>query len=127
MKENKLARYNQCLAYKDWTLKDQKNVIWLDKTSVTQGGQRGRLCVWRIEEEAYYNHCIYHQWKHFKEFIFQGCFSYNLKGPYYIREEEILVEKKVVKEQIDKVNVELEAQYKLKQELSTQIRRIKIT
>jgi len=33
-KENKLARYNWCLAHKDWTLKDWKNVIWLDETSV---------------------------------------------------------------------------------------------
>ena len=27
IKENKLIRYNWCLAYKDWTLKDWKNVI----------------------------------------------------------------------------------------------------
>jgi len=82
--------------------------------------------VWRTEE-AYYNHCIRRRWKHFKEFIFWGCFSYDLKGPYYIWEEETLVEKKEVKEWIDKVNVELEAQCKLKWELSIQMRRIKIT
>ena len=33
--ENKLARLKWCLDYKDWTLEDWKNVIWLDETSVT--------------------------------------------------------------------------------------------
>jgi len=73
-------------------------VIWLDETSVIWGGQRGRLRVWQIEEEAYYNYYIRRRWKHFKEFMFWGCFSYDLKGPCYIWEEEILAEKKKAKE-----------------------------
>jgi len=83
--------------------------------------------VWRTEEEAYYNYYIRRRWKHFKEFMFWGCFSYDLKGPCYIWEEETLAEKKEAKEWIDKVNAKLEAQCKLKWELSTQIRRMKIT
>jgi len=83
-KEAKLARLKWCLDYKDWTLEDWKNVIWSDETSVTWGGQRGRIRVWRKESEAYNHHCIRRRWKGFKQFMFWGCFSYDKRGPCHI-------------------------------------------
>ena len=82
--ENKLARLKWCLDHKDWTLEDWKNVIWSDETSVTMGGQRGRRRIWRLQSEAYLNHCIRRRWKGFKQFMFWGYFLYDLKGPCYI-------------------------------------------
>lgn len=65
-KENKIAQLNWCLAHENWTLEDWKNVIWSDETSVTWGGQRGRIRAWRTSEEAYQYHCIRRWWKGFK-------------------------------------------------------------
>ena len=81
----------------------------------------------RTEEQAYHNHCIRRRWKHFKEFMFLGCFQYESKGICCIWEEETLAEKKEAKEWMDKVNIELEAQCKLKWELSIVMRRMNVT
>jgi transposase len=45
-KETKALRLAWCLEHKNWTLEDWKNVIWSAETSVTMGGQRGRIMVW---------------------------------------------------------------------------------
>jgi Transposase. len=38
IEEQMKERLEWCLKYKDWTLKDWKNVIWTDETSVQLGG-----------------------------------------------------------------------------------------
>lgn len=80
-KENKLARLTWCLDHKDLTLKDWKNEIWSDETSVTWRGQQRRISVWRTAGEAYQYHCIRRRWKGFKQFMFWARFSYDEKGP----------------------------------------------
>lgn len=82
--DNKLARLQWCLDHENWTLEDWKNVIWSDETSVTWGGQRGRIRVWRTSGEAYKYHCIRWRWKGFKQFMFWACFSYDKKGPCHV-------------------------------------------
>jgi hypothetical protein len=59
--------------------------------------------------------------------MFWAFFSYDSKGPCYIWEEETPQEKKEAKKWMDKVNTELEAQCKLEWELTTSIRRVRIT
>ena len=54
----KKARLKWCLDYKDWTLEDWKNVIFLDETSVQLGGVRGRRRIWRKKDKTYYPHCV---------------------------------------------------------------------
>ena len=41
------ARYQFALRYEDWTVKDWKNVIWSDETSVILKSWRGKVRVWR--------------------------------------------------------------------------------
>jgi len=94
---NKVARLKWCLEHQDWTLEDWKNVIWSDETSVTWGGQRGRIRVWRTSSEAYNCHYIRRRWKGFKEFMFWACFSWHGKGPCHIWDEETEAEKKEAK------------------------------
>ncbi|KAF7179335.1 hypothetical protein CNMCM7691_008268 [Aspergillus felis] len=43
--EMKQKRLQFCLAHKDWTLEDWKNVIWTDETSVSLGQRRGAIHV----------------------------------------------------------------------------------
>jgi len=126
-KEAKLARLKWCLDHKDWTLEDWKNVIWSDETSVTWGGQRGRIRVWRKESEAYNHHCIRRRWKGFKQFMFWGCFSYDKRGPCHIWEDETDKEKEEAKEWLKKKNAELELICKEEWELTTPMRRLRIT
>jgi transposase len=103
-KENKLAQLTWCLDHKDWTLEDWKNVIWSDETSITWGGQRGRIRVWRTVGEVYQYYCIRRRWKGFKQFMFWACFSYNMKGPCHVWEDETTKEKKEAKEWMEKIN-----------------------
>ena len=58
--------------------------------------------------------------------MFQGCFSYDQKGPCYIQEEETAKEKKEAKEYIDRENKKNESTKREEQELETAIRRVRI-
>jgi hypothetical protein len=68
-KDQRDARLAWCLLHKDWTLKDWKNVIFADETSVQKGGIRGRRRVWRLSKETHHPHVIARRWKGFSEFI----------------------------------------------------------
>jgi hypothetical protein len=125
-KEAKAVRLKWCLEHKDWTLEDWKNVIWSDETSVTMGGQRGRIRVWRMTSEAYQTHCIRRRWKGFKEFMFWGCFSYDKKGPCHIWTEETPKEKKEAERWLAEMNEKLEPICRIEWELETEIRRLRI-
>lgn len=115
-----------CLDHENWTLEDWKNVIWSDETSVTWGGQRGRIRVWRTSGEAYKYHCIRRRWKGFKQFMFWTCFSYDEKGACHVWEDETTKEKEA-KEWIEKVNAIPEPECKRAWEIETAMRRLNIT
>ena len=51
--------------------------------------------------------------------MFQGCFNYNKKGPYYIQKPETKVERKEANKELAKINIELELIFKAEQELIT--------
>ncbi len=82
--------------------------------------------VWRTRDEAYNVHCIRRRWKCFKQFMFWACFSYDEKGPCHVWEEETATEKKEAKEQMNKINKEIEPAYKQAWELETALRRLDI-
>lgn len=125
--EAKAARLRWCIEHKDWTLEDWKNVIWSDETSVTMGGQRGRIRVWRMTSEAYDKHCIRRRWKGFKEFMFWGCFSYDRKGPCHIWEDETPKEKREAEKWLEEKNAALEPICKEEWEIENSMRRLRIT
>jgi len=80
----KKAHLEFCLAHKDWTLEDWKNVIWSNETSVVLGQRRGSARFWHTPHKAYKRSIICNRWKGYSEFMFWGCFSYDHKGPCYI-------------------------------------------
>ena len=124
---NKITRLKWCLDYEHWTLDDWKKVIWSNETSVTWGGQRGRIRVWRMSSKAYNYHCICRWWKGFKEFMFWGCFLWYGKGPCYIWYNETVAEKAEAKKWLEEANKKLEPEMKLAWELETAMRRMNIT
>jgi hypothetical protein len=83
-KKMRQERLNWCLAYKDWTLEDWKNVIWLDETSVVLNYRCGSFRVWRKADEAFTKLVVRERWKGYTEFMFWSCFLYDYKGPLYI-------------------------------------------
>jgi hypothetical protein len=79
----KKERLDFCLAHKDWTLEDWKNVIFSDETSVVLCCRRGGYRIWRRSYEALVKSAIRERWKGYSEFMFWGCFTYDRKGPYH--------------------------------------------
>jgi hypothetical protein len=67
--EDKAARLKWCLDYKDWTLKDWKNVVWTNETSVQLRSVRGKRRVWRKSDKVYYPHVIIQRWEGFSELM----------------------------------------------------------
>jgi hypothetical protein len=67
--EDKAARLKWCLEHEHLTLKDWKNVIFSDETSVQLGGVRGKRRVWRKKGKTYHHHCTTRRWKGFSEFM----------------------------------------------------------
>ena len=90
----KLERLKFCRDHADWTLEDQKNVIWSDETSVVLNHRRGGYRIWRAADERFVKSCIRSRWKGYSEFMFWGCFSYDKKGPCHIWQPETAVERK---------------------------------
>lgn len=125
-KKMRQQRLDWCMAHKDWTLDDWKNVIWSDETSVILLHRRGGYRVWRRSYERFLRSCIRERWKGSCEFMFWGCFSYEKKGPSYCWGPETAFEKKKAKEKIDALNKELEPLYRQQWELSTGIKRLKL-
>jgi hypothetical protein len=101
------ARLEFCLAHKDWTLEDWKNVIWSDETSVVLT-KRGQQRVWRGPNEAFEKSVIRRRWKGYSEFMFWGCFTYDLKGPCHIWEPETAKEREEAIKEVEELNCTLE-------------------
>ena len=77
-KKMKEDRLQWCLAHQDWTLEDQKRVIWSDETAVVLH-RRGGYRIWRTKDERFIRIAIRERWKGYSEFMFWGCFSYDKK------------------------------------------------
>lgn len=117
-------RLEWCLAHKDWTLEDWKNVIWSDETSIILLHRRGGYRVWRRSDEAFTRSCIRERWKGASEFMFWAAFSYDKKGPCHCWSPETAKEKKEATAIIDKMNEELEPLMREEWELSNGMRRL---
>ncbi|CAE7020550.1 Transposase [Pyrenophora teres f. teres] len=123
-KKMRQERLNWCLAHKDWTLEDWKNVIWSDETSVLLNHRRGGYRVWRKKEEAFVKSVIRERWKGYTEFMFWGCFSYDCKGPFHIWRPETAQEKREAAAKIAEMNEALEPLMREEWELTTGVRRL---
>ncbi|KAK1914276.1 hypothetical protein P3342_007522 [Pyrenophora teres f. teres] len=88
-KKMRQERLNWCLAHKDWTLEDWKNVIWSDETSVLLNHRRGGYRVWR-KRGGFVKSVIRERWKGYTEFMFWGCFLYDCKGPSIYGDQRLL-------------------------------------
>ncbi|CAI0645621.1 unnamed protein product [Colletotrichum noveboracense] len=104
----KAERLAWCLQYKDWTLEDWKKVIWSDETSVVLLHRRGGYRLWRRPDEAFARSCIRERWKGYSEFMFWGCFSYELRGPCHCWMPESAKDLKLATEEVAALNAELE-------------------
>ncbi|EQB44548.1 hypothetical protein CGLO_16699 [Colletotrichum gloeosporioides Cg-14] len=104
----KAERFAWCLCYKDWILEDWKKVIWSDETSVVLLHRWGGYCLWRRPDEAYTCSCIRERWKGYSEFMFWGCFSYELRGPCHCWMLELAKDLKLATEEVAALNAELE-------------------
>ncbi|KAL5610520.1 hypothetical protein FOBRF1_006637 [Fusarium oxysporum] len=121
MRKERLA---WCIAHKDWTLEDWKNVIWSDETSVVLLHRRGSYRVWRLPKERFLRSCIRERWKGSSEFMFWAAFSYDKKGPCHCWSPETLKEKKEADEALKILNAELEPKKKEEWEIETGVRRL---
>ena len=77
-KAQRRARLNWCLDHANWTIKDLREVIWSDETSVIL------VHVWCILDEAYESTVVRPRWKGFSSFMWWSRFTYDSKGPYHI-------------------------------------------
>ena len=125
-KKMRQERLDWCIAHKDWTLKDWKNVIWSDETSVVLLHCKEGYRVWRRPHERFLRSCICERWKGACAFVFWGCFSYEKKGPCYYWGPETAAEKKKAKEEIDALNKELEPFCRQTWELNMGIKRLNL-
>ena len=119
----KAQRLKWCLDHEEWTLRDWKNVIWTNETSVVLNRIRGRRRVWRRSHEIYVKSVIRRRWHGSTEFMFWRCFTYDKKGPMHIWKQETAAEKRAAAVELEKLNKSLEAEAKLQWELTTGMRR----
>jgi hypothetical protein len=123
-KKMKSERLAWCIAHKDWSLDDWKNVIWSDETSVILLHRRGGYRVWRRADERFLRSCIRERWKGASEFMFWGAFSYEKKGPFHCWGPETAKERNNSKLLIDDLNKELEPIMKEQWEITNGMRRL---
>ena len=96
-----------CFHYKNWILKNWKNVIWTDKISVVLLHHHGEYWVWHISKKALIKSCIHERWKDYSEFMFWSFFSYDKKKSCHIWKSETAAEKKKAEKKIAELNKEL--------------------
>jgi hypothetical protein len=120
----KRERLEFCLAHKDWSLEDWKNVIWSDETSVVLCCRRGGYRIWRRSYEALVKSAIRERWKGYSEFMFWGCFTYDHKGPCHCWLPETAQEKKQAEKEIAEWNATLEPVLREEWELNTPMARM---
>ncbi len=53
-----------------------------------------------MKDKTFHPHMVTCRQKGFSEFMWQSCFSYYKKGPYYIQEDKTKEEKKAAKEDL---------------------------
>ena len=102
------------------------NVIQTDETSVVLLYRRGGYRVWRTKDEAFVRSYIRLRWKGNLEFMFQGSFSYERKGPYYCQTPETALERRNSELLIIEWNRELEPILREDWELQNGLRRLNL-
>ena len=95
-------------------------MIWIDETSVVLGHRRGKRRIWRTRFERYNSFCVRFRWKSALVFMFWGSFTYHKKGSCHVWTSE------TAKEELDRLNAELELEVKRKWELETVMKRLNI-
>ena len=125
--EQKAARLQRCMIYKDQTIKDWKKVIFSDETSVQMGGVHSRRRVWRKKNETFHERVVARKWKGFSEFMQWSCFSYDEKGPYHIWEDETPAEKRSCKADLAARDAERYEKDKEEWEMACSIERLHVT
>jgi transposase len=123
-KQMRAERLAWCRAHEHWTLEDWKRVIWTDETAVVLNHRRGGYRIWRRSDERFVRSCIRERWKGYSEFMFWGCFSYDMKGPCHIWKPETAQEKKKADEHIQEMNEALEPILRAEWELQNGMRRL---
>ena len=91
--EFRRKRLDFCLAHKDWTLEDWKNVIFTDEISVALNQRRGGVRIWRTPSEVHDPTCIQCRWKGNSDFMVWAGFSYDKKGLIHIWSPETAQQK----------------------------------
>ena len=124
--EIRKRRLDFCLAHKDWTLEDWKNVIFTDETSVALNHRRGGIRIWHTKDEVNDPTCIQRRWKGNSDFMVWAGFSYDKKGPIHIWSPETAQQKQQATKEIEKLNRELEPIYKQEWELNTSMSRMRL-
>ena len=91
--EFRRKRLDFCLAHKDWTLEDWKNVIFADEISVALNQQCGGVRIWCTPSEVHDPTCIQCRWKGNSDFMVWAGFSHDKKGPIHIWSPETAQQK----------------------------------
>jgi transposase len=125
-KKMRKERLQWCLQHENWTIEDWKNVIWSDETSVVLLHRRGGYRIWRKADEAFVRSCIRERWKGYSEFMFWGCFTYDMKGPSHCWTPETKKEKEAANVRINELNEELEPIMKERWELENGMGRLSL-
>lgn len=106
----KEARLQFALRYKDWTIKDWKNVIWTDETGVVLLHRRGGYKLWRLAKEAVSKSSVRPQFVKANEFMFWGAFSYDRKSPCLIWKPKTPTEQAESKKELQLINKAIESE-----------------
>ena len=120
-RDNRRAFYK---AYLDQTLEDQKNVIQTDESAVILGHQRGGYRIQRLKDKAFLKSYIRERWLSYSEFMFQGAFSYNKKGPIHCWKPETKKDKEHAQKIINEINEILEPIRREEWELNKRMERL---
>lgn len=123
-KQQRAVRLKWCQAHKDWTLKDWKNVVWTDETSVSLGHRRGAVRLWRRSDEVYTNTVIRRRWKGFSDFMFWGSFTWDKKGPCHVWTPETTQMRTAAQRHVDELNKEREPRLQAEWELRNDMNRL---
>ena len=97
-------RYEIALSRKDQGYTEWSKVVFSDKASILVGEHRGLQNLSRTLDERYYLNVIERRYNNYLEAMFQGCFSYDYKGPCHIYYKETEEQKIFYKEKIQQNN-----------------------
>lgn len=122
----KKAQLQFALWHQHWTLKDWKNVIWTNKTSILLKHHRKTLKVWRTSEKQFAPDCTRLHWNEVSKFMFWGSFLYDRKGSFHCWKKKTAKKKKAATEFLEHWNKKLKPAAKQKWELTNKMRQLQM-